>query len=128
MIKKQSQPNTTDRGAKAEAQALSVLEAQGYVLIQKNFRIKGGEIDLIMLDQVAKALVFVEVRSAHSKSPWLRHTVSPAKRQRLWRAMRSFDQRFGKKFRGLGRRFDVIWIEKEQQEHWKNIEITSRCI
>lgn len=47
-------------GAHAEAAALLWLQRQGLICIQKNFRCKGGEIDLIMRHK--DQLVFVEVR------------------------------------------------------------------
>ncbi|HEV7813631.1 MAG TPA: YraN family protein, partial [Janthinobacterium sp.] len=47
-------------GRIGEDQALAHLAARGLVLVERNFRCKGGEIDLVMRD--AGALVFVEVR------------------------------------------------------------------
>ena len=48
------------RGQQMETFACDILTAQGLTLLQKNFRIKGGEIDLIMSDR--DCLVFIEVR------------------------------------------------------------------
>ena len=48
-------------GSVGEAIALKHLQQLGFRLIEKNFRILGGEIDLIMLDH--EAIVFVEVKS-----------------------------------------------------------------
>lgn len=48
------------RGNWAEKHALEYLIQQGLRLIQRNFKTKLGEIDLIMVDQ--NTLVFVEVR------------------------------------------------------------------
>ncbi|WP_151631758.1 YraN family protein [Noviherbaspirillum aerium] len=47
-------------GDAGETRALAYLEQQGLSLLQRNFRCKGGEIDLIMKDN--SVLVFVEVR------------------------------------------------------------------
>ena len=47
-------------GPDAEALACGYLETQGLKLIQRNFRTRRGEIDLIIQDQ--QTLVFVEVR------------------------------------------------------------------
>jgi len=52
---------TVARGREAETQAVAYLEARGLRLLARNFRVRGGEIDLIMRD--GKTLVFVEVRS-----------------------------------------------------------------
>ena len=48
------------RGAEAEALAAKFLEKQGLKVIERNFRVKGGEIDLICRDR--NMVVFVEVR------------------------------------------------------------------
>ncbi len=48
------------RGKDAESLACRFLQAQGLALIERNYRRRPGEIDLIMVD--ADSLVFVEVR------------------------------------------------------------------
>jgi putative endonuclease len=48
------------RGREAEERAARYLEAHGQREVARNFRIRGGEIDLICRD--GKTLVFVEVR------------------------------------------------------------------
>lgn len=52
--------NTKQIGDEAEKLAYDFLVRQGLHLVERNYRIKGGEIDLIMHD--APHLVFVEVR------------------------------------------------------------------
>ena len=52
--------NTTSIGNAAESEALDWLEDQGLRVVERNFRCKMGEIDLIMVD--GNTLVFVEVR------------------------------------------------------------------
>ena len=47
-------------GQAAENQALEFLQGQGLKLLTRNWRCKGGELDLVMLD--ADTVVFVEVR------------------------------------------------------------------
>jgi putative endonuclease len=51
---------TTTRGREAEALAARILERQGLRIVERNFRVRGGEIDLICRD--GSTLVFVEVR------------------------------------------------------------------
>lgn len=51
---------TTAQGRIAEDQACAYLQAQGLVLIERNYQQRGGEIDLIFYDH--DYLVFVEVR------------------------------------------------------------------
>ena len=52
--------STVSIGAQAENLARQYLETQGLIFIEKNYRVKCGEIDLIMQDN--EELVFVEVR------------------------------------------------------------------
>lgn len=47
-------------GRQAEDRALAYLQAQGLVLVERNYRCRGGEIDLIMRE--GAHIVFVEVR------------------------------------------------------------------
>lgn len=53
-------PTTTEIGRNAEAAACQFLEQQGLVLLEKNYRCRYGEIDLVMRHD--KTLVFIEVR------------------------------------------------------------------
>ena len=48
------------QGEDAEAACCAYLKSQGLKLVEKNFRCRHGEIDIIMLDK--KTLTFVEVR------------------------------------------------------------------
>lgn len=52
--------DTLARGKDAENRACRYLQAQGLQLLHRNYRSKGGEIDLILQD--TDSLVFVEVR------------------------------------------------------------------
>jgi putative endonuclease len=60
-------------GAAAEARALGHLQAQGLVLVRRNYRVargphaRGGEVDLIM-HAPDGTLVFVEVRARRDRS------------------------------------------------------------
>lgn len=69
-------------GSDAEDAGLDFLSAKGLELIARNFRCKGGEIDLIM--KAGVELVFVEVRlRSHSGYGGAAVTVSSAKQRRL---------------------------------------------
>jgi putative endonuclease len=50
-----------ERGASAEASAAQLLIEAGYRIVERNFRCKAGELDIIARD--GDVLVFVEVRS-----------------------------------------------------------------
>lgn len=73
------------RGAATEQLAAQWLQQQGLNLVAKNYHVKGGEIDLVMVDQ--EVLVFIEVK--HRTTARYGHpleTVNTQKRQRLIRA------------------------------------------
>ncbi len=53
--------NKVQRGASAETAATQLLVAAGYRIIERNFRCKAGELDIVARDR--DVLVFVEVRS-----------------------------------------------------------------
>jgi putative endonuclease len=54
-------PTTTDLGRRGEDRALAHLQAHGLELIDRNYRCRAGEIDLVMRD--GEVLVLVEVRT-----------------------------------------------------------------
>ena len=59
-------PSSSSIGAAAEDTAINFLKRKGLRLIERNFRSKYGEIDLIMNDR--RCTVFVEVRYRKSKN------------------------------------------------------------
>jgi len=73
--------DTTD-GARAEALAAAWLERRGLKVAERNFRVRGGEIDLICRD--GDTLVFVEVRlRSRSDFGGAAASITTAKRRRL---------------------------------------------
>jgi putative endonuclease len=77
------------RGAAAEAQAQQHLESAGLRLIARNWRCRGGELDLVMSDR--GAIVFVEVRSrASSAYGSAAESINASKQARVTHAARSF--------------------------------------
>lgn len=104
------------KGQAGEDAALAYLLAQGQTLLQRNFRCKGGEIDLVM--QENQVLVFVEVRRRAN----LRHggaaaSVTRSKQARLILAAQIYLQRYRMP---PACRFDVIAIDGEHLEWLQN--------
>lgn len=95
------------RGKEAEDAAAAYLEAQGLVLVARNWRCRGGEIDLIC--RHGNHLVFVEVR-ARSSSDFggAAASITVTKRQRLIHAARQYLSTQG---RLPACRFDAVLIE-----------------
>lgn len=103
-------------GDAAEDRALHYLQQYGLTLMQRNFRCKGGEIDLIM--QESGALVFVEVRMrADTRHGGAAASVTARKQARLIIAAQVFLQRYRMP---PACRFDVIAIDGSAIEWLKN--------
>ena len=102
---------TTELGRAAESLALARLEAEGMVLLARNYRCKAGEIDLVMLDAARQVLVLVEVRSRSRRDfGSASESIGPAKQRRCSLAARHL-LRCRRELRGLRARFDVVAID-----------------
>jgi len=94
------------RGQRAETVAALLLQAKGYQIIERRFRSRAGEIDLIA--RRGKRLAFVEVKARRSASEaaW---AVTPRQQARIaraaehWLAIRGMEEDFD-----IG--FDVVLI------------------
>ena len=97
------------QGDAAEDRACRHLEGSGMTIVERNFRTRGGEIDIVA--RKGDLLVFVEVRSrevADFGSP--EESVTPAKRRRIVGAARRYLSNVPpSSWREA--RFDVIAIE-----------------
>ena len=77
------------KGAAGEQLAADYLQRRGLKLIERNFRVRGGEIDLICRD--GKTTVFVEVRlRSRSDFGGAAASVTPAKQKKLLAAARQY--------------------------------------
>jgi len=100
------------RGERFEARASEWLGRKGLCLLQRNFRARTGEIDLIMLD--GDCLVFVEVRArAHRGFGGASASVDHRKQGRLLRTAQAFLQ-YNPHYNRLPCRFDVVAFEPPQ--------------
>jgi putative endonuclease len=104
------------QGQAGEDQALAYLTQNGLTLVERNFRCKGGEIDLIM--QAGGTLVFVEVRKrADSAYGGAAASVTARKQKRLITAAQVYLQRYRMP---PACRFDVVAIDGASIEWLKN--------
>jgi putative endonuclease len=93
-------------GAAGEQRAADYLCAQGLHVIERNFRVRGGEIDLICRD--GDMTVFVEVRlRSHAGYGGAAASITIAKQRRLILAARHWLVRHGE----LPCRFDCVLID-----------------
>lgn len=107
-------------GEKAEAFAEKYLVGQGMRLIERNFRSKMGEIDLIMLDESAhsQSLVFVEVRyRKNSCFGGAAASVDKKKQQKIIKTAQYY-LAWHRQYAEVDCRFDVISIQSDQELMW----------
>ena len=69
---------TVSTGNRGEALACEYLKKQGYKILERNWRIKGGEIDIVAKDR--EYLVFIEV-----KTRWSHEYGLPAESMTWWK-------------------------------------------
>lgn len=110
--------SSKDIGDQAESMAEAFLTNKNIKIIEKNYRIKAGEIDLIADDQGTLAFIEVKYRkSKHYGQPF--ETVTYPKQQKIIRTAQSYLQ----KHPGLANkacRFDVISIHNQDIDWIKN--------
>lgn len=100
-------------GARFEQLALERLERAGLTLVERNFRTRFGELDLVMRD--GPTLVFAEVRYRRdARFGGGAASVGPAKRGRLARAAQGFLQSHPR-LAALPCRFDVIAFDGDAE-------------
>ncbi|AFV11257.1 endonuclease [Thermacetogenium phaeum DSM 12270] len=109
-------------GLRGEELALSFLSRLGYHLLEKNYRCRLGEIDLIMKD--GQNLVFIEVKTRRSDSYGApQEAVGPLKQAKIRKLARYYLMTKG--IREQQVRFDVVAIRfgggKYHIEHLKGV-------
>lgn len=102
-----------ETGRKAEDAAAELLRAKGMTVVERNFRAKVGEIDLVAKDK--DEIVFVEVRARASSSfGGAAASVGGAKRRKLIKAASVWLQ--ARSWTGPCR-FDVVALDAGRAEH-----------
>jgi putative endonuclease len=94
-------------GSRGEELAAAFLERNGFRIVERNFRCKGGEVDIIARD--GKTIVFIEVKSRRTLSygvPQL--AVTPFKQRQISKAALTWLSK--KRLHDSPARFDVIAI------------------
>ena len=105
-------------GNKAEDKAANYLKKQGYKILERNYSIPCGEIDIIA--QKDKTIVFVEVKyrkdAENFGGPIA--AVTKAKQKRVINAAVSYIKTKKPAFNTL--MFDIIAVSEDKTEHIKN--------
>ncbi len=99
--------STVDKGKRGEDRIAALLERSGYVVVERNYRCKLGELDLVARD--GDTLVFVEVRTrADGSRGSALETVGPAKQRRIARVAEHYLGVRRPRFERC--RFDVVGV------------------
>jgi putative endonuclease len=94
-------------GAWGEDAAEKYLRRKGYTIMERNFRCRFGEIDIIALN--GNELVFVEVKTRRNLNfGWPCESVTPEKIRHLKRAVACYASTCPARYRGV--RLDVVEI------------------
>jgi len=96
-------------GELGEEVAANFLISHGYRILERNFRCKGGEVDIIARDPEDKSLVFIEVKARRGLSygvPQL--AVTPFKQRQISKAALTWLSK--NRLHDTNARFDVIAI------------------
>lgn len=110
--------NNREKGSRCENMAAVYLQKKGYRILEKNYRRRTGEIDLIASD--GDYLVFVEVKyrkNARKGEP--QEAVTRAKQGKILRTAQYYmaEKRIPE---DAACRFDVIACFGEELRHWKD--------
>jgi len=96
-----------DKGARGEEKACDFLQGQGYRILERNYRCRLGEIDIIARE--GRTVVFVEVKARSSGRFGLpQEAVGPRKRRRMTAIALHYLQSRG--WLGEPARFDVASV------------------
>jgi putative endonuclease len=109
---------TTKRGREGEAHAALFLEEKGLQILEKNYRSRFGEVDIIARDftisdcanKVRETIVFVEVKSWQTYGiDSLAQAINIKKQKKIIETAKYFLS-INRKYRYMAVRFDVIFI------------------
>jgi len=106
-MKSAARTGATAVGSAAERAAAEFLRARGYHILERNFRCRGGEIDLIALDGSTLVFVEVKVRRTLSRGAPI-EAVTAQKQSRVRAAAQEYLTFCGRVFHRI--RFDVISV------------------
>ena len=107
-------------GLSAEEVAANFLRKNGYKVLERNFRIRGGEIDIVARDQNDLVFVVVKARWSHKYGLPI-ESVTPWKLKTLFKTALFYIQNI--KWGDKPYRFDVISIDYADDRKSPQIEL-----
>ena len=113
-----------NKGRSGEAAAAFYLEKKGIQILEKNFRSRRGEIDIVALD--GETLIFLEVKTWSAYGiDILEYAINEKKKQKIIETSKYFLS-LHRKYRYMPIRFDIIFISPEGINHL--VSAFSECI
>jgi len=108
--------STVEKGRAAEEIAVQYLQEQGYVILARNYYIKGGEIDIVAQDK--DTIIFAEVRMRKQNyfgAP--EETVDVKKQQRIIKTAEHFLATHN--LTDAYCRFDVLGVSEKKENDYE---------
>lgn len=107
-------------GARGESRTAGFLKRKGYQILEKNFKSRLGEVDIVAKRD--DTIVFVEVKT-WTAMPFsaLEHAISTAKQRRIVSAARLYLQRHPETA-PLHIRFDVVFLRGDREDGFEHLE------
>ena len=110
--------NKRQLGTDYEDMACEYLQNAGYIILERNFRSKKGEIDIIAKDK--DVIVFVEVKYRQNNAyGYSAEAVNYKKQTIIYRVAEAY-LAYKKEYYGMPCRFDVIGFDSDKLNHIKN--------
>lgn len=103
-------------GAEGENAACAFLSDQGVRILERNFRCRFGEIDIIAIEQNCRIMIEVKTRKDEDQG----FPGEAVDRRKQYKICRVFDY-YRMKYQlsdEISVRFDVIEVDKEMECHW----------
>ena len=104
------------RGKEYEEIASRYLKRKGYKVIERNYRTRFGEIDIVA--RKGRVLVFVEVKGGRGRP---RYRVTPSKLKKIEFAATDFMRKYGGDYDSV--RLDVVEVTEGGVEHIEGINL-----
>jgi len=104
-----------ENGRAGEAAAASFLEEKGMEILERNFRFRRGEVDIIALD--GDTIVFVEVKTWAIYGIDALEQALDSKKQRKIIETSKYFLSLNRKYKYMAIRFDVIFISPQGVTH-----------